>query len=200
MNLSQPEHSKKNLVIISGPTAVGKTSVAVKIAQHFHTEIISADSRQLYREIKIGTAVPSDDELAAVKHHMIGTLSIHDSYNAYRFETDVIKLLNNLFLHKKTVIMAGGSGLYIDAVCNGIDVIPDPDPELRIQLNRAFDEKGITPLRNQLKLLDPEYYASADIANHKRIIRALEVCISTGKPYSACLKKNKAPRDFHVIK
>ncbi len=195
-----PYPDNKHLIIIAGPTGVGKTSLAIKLAQNFRTEIISADSRQFFREMNIGTAKPSPEEVGMVKHHLIDMLSISDNYNVFRFESDVLKILEDLFLTHQIVFMAGGSGLYIDAVCNGIDEIPDPAPELRAELNSTFEKKGILPLRKQLKLLDPEAYEKMDIANHKRIIRALEVCITTGKTYSSFLNKKNSMRPFNIIK
>lgn len=200
--MKNPSHSPqdKNLIIVTGPTAVGKTSLTIKLAQHFNTDIISADSRQFFRELKIGAAMPGTEELKAAKHHLIGMLSISDYYNVFRFEADVLKILEKLFSEKKTVFMLGGSGLYIDAVCKGIDEIPDPDIEIRDELNKTFENQGIQPLREQLKLLDPEGYEKTDIANHKRIIRALEVCITTGKPYSSFLNKKSVTGPFNIIK
>lgn len=192
--------SGKHLVIITGPTAVGKTSLTIQLAQHFHSEIISADSRQFYKELIIGTAAPTPEELKTIKHHLVGMLSITENYNVYRFEKDVISILEKLFIKNDIVFMVGGSGLYIDAVCNGIDEIPDPDMELRNKLNTTYETLGIQPLRQQLMLLDPESYEKLDIANHKRIIRALEVCIATGKPYSSFLNKKSISRPFNIIK
>jgi len=200
MNNLPPDSDKKYLVVITGPTAVGKTSVAIEIAKHFKTEIISADSRQFYKELIIGTAAPTPEELKTVKHHLVGMLPVTENYNVYQFEKDVISFLEKLFIKNDIVFMVGGSGLYIDAVCNGIDEIPDPAPGLRHELNETFEKKGIEPLRDQLKLLDRETYENIDIANHKRIIRALEVCITTGKPYSAFLNKKNSVRPFNIIK
>lgn len=198
--ISEPEvDAQKHLIVILGPTAVGKTAVAIQIAKELNTEIISADSRQFYKEMKIGTAVPSQDELSMVKHHFIGNLSVNEKYDVSKFETDVLYLLNKLFQLKKTVILAGGSGLYIDAICKGIDLMPDAEPELREHLNQAYTNHGIIPLREQLKLLDPVSYHSMDIANPKRIIRALEVCISTGQSYSSLLHKKVNQRSFNII-
>jgi len=200
MNCPPSFPSGKHLVIITGPTAVGKTSLTIQLAQHFHSEIISADSRQFYKELIIGTAAPTPEELKTVKHHLVGMLPITENYNVYRFEKDVITILEKLFLRNDIVFMVGGSGLYIDAVCNGIDEIPDPDIELRNELNEVYETRGIQPLRQQLMLLDPKSYEKLDIANHKRIIRALEVCIATGKPYSSFLNKKSITRPFNIIK
>jgi tRNA dimethylallyltransferase len=197
--VTQTAHPKY-LIVITGPTAVGKTAVAIQTAKHFLTAIISADSRQFYKEMTIGTAVPTADELAIVPHHLIGNLSIHDYYNVFKFETDALHILNDLFQTKKVVIMVGGSGLYIDTICDGIDLLPDAEPEIRQHLNQTFSMQGITPLREQLKLLDKVSYNRIDIANPKRIIRALEVCLSTGVPYSSLLKKETVKRPFNIIK
>ncbi len=194
------DKKEKYFIIITGPTAVGKTSLAIKLAQHFSTEIISADSRQFYKEMNIGTAVPSDAELNAVKHHFIGNLSIQDYYNVYRFEHDALALIDTAFQSKDYMLMVGGSGLYINAVCNGIDEMPDADEQLREQLNRTFKVNGIEPLRDQLRLLDPDTYSTVDITNQKRIIRALEVCITTGKPYSSFMGNTHKRRPFRIIK
>jgi len=196
----QEIYSSKVLIIITGPTAVGKTNVAISIAKHLSTEIISADSRQFYKEMNIGTAVPSKQELASVPHHLIGNLSIHDYYNVYTFESDVLRILDDLFQNNNAAVLAGGSGLYIDTICKGIDLMPDADPEIREELNQTFLRKGIIPLRKQLKFLDPQSYESMDIANPKRIIRALEVCIATGLPYSSLLKNKDSVRPFKILK
>ena len=191
---SDPEHAR--LIVIVGPTAVGKTAISIRLAQYLNTEILSADSRQFYRELKIGVAAPSEAELNAVPHHFIGNLSIHDYYNVSRYETDVLALLDRLFLTKKQLLMVGGSGLYINAVCHGIDELPDPDPDLRKELqNNELEE-----LRNKLKLLDPEYYAIVDLANPTRLIRAIEVCLQTGKPYSSLRNGTARPRKFNILK
>jgi tRNA dimethylallyltransferase len=188
------------LIIILGPTAVGKTSVAVTLAKEFNTEIISADSRQFYKEMQIGTAIPSDEELGTVPHHLIGNLSIHDYYNVFKFEKEALKIASELFQTKNSALLVGGSGLYIDTICNGIDEMPDADPEIREQLNQTFLKEGIIPLRNQLRLLDPLSYERIDVANPKRIIRALEVCLQTGYPYSGFLNSKTLKRPFNILK
>ena len=192
--------SKKTLIIVLGPTGVGKTAVGIELAKYFDTEIISSDSRQLFKELKTGTAVPSDEELAAVKHHLIHTISIHDYYNVSRFESDATEILENLFQTKDKVIMAGGSGLYIDAVCYGIDELPSADHSLREQLKNQLQEEGIEKMRLQLKEADPEYYGRADLNNPKRILKALEISIITGKPYSSLLTNKPKQRDFAFLK
>ena len=188
------------LIIITGPTAVGKTSIAIEVAMALHTEIISCDSRQMYREMRIGTAVPTAEELAAVPHHFIGNLSIHDYYNVSMFEQECLQLLDKLFLKHHTIVMTGGSGLYINAVCKGIDDFPSVDPEIRKSVSDQFEANGIEYLRRQLKLLDPEHYAKVDLCNHKRIMKAIEVSLQTGKPYSSFLTAKVRKRPFDIIK
>lgn len=191
----------KHLIIITGPTASGKTDLAVTLAEHFDTEIISADSRQIFKEMRIGTAVPDDEVLHRVKHHFIQTRSVKEYYNAFMYETEVIDLLEQqLFVNHDVAIMCGGSMMYVDAVCNGIDLIPDPDMAVRNRLWQQFENEGIEPLRQQLLQLDPEYYKICDLNNHKRIIKALEVSIQTGKPYSSFRTGNKKQRSFSIIK
>ena len=192
---------KKRLIIILGPTASGKTDMAVKIAQHFDTEIVSADSRQIFKEMRIGTAVPDAETLRTVKHHLIQTHSVTEYYNVYKYEQEVLDILqNDIFRRKDVAVMCGGSMLYIDAVCNGIDFAPDPDENLRAELWQRFETEGIEPLKAQLKILDPKYYDTCDLHNHTRIIKALEVCIQTGKPYSSFRTGIKKERDFQIVK
>jgi tRNA dimethylallyltransferase len=191
---------RKTLIVITGPTAVGKTSLTIHLARSLETEIISADSRQFYREMSIGTARPSEEELKAAPHHFIGHLSIHDNYNVSLFEADVLMLLKKLFERQKCVIMAGGSGLYINAVCHGIDDLPDPDDSLREELKMLYAKEGISALRKKLMILDPVYCGQADLANPKRLLRALEVCLATGKPYSSLCTNVQKERNFRIIK
>lgn len=191
---------KNILIVLVGPTCVGKTDLSIQIARHFGCEIISADSRQFFREMKIGTAVPSDSQLAAVKHHFIRFLSIKDYYSVSLFERDVLKLLPGLFDRKHVALMTGGSGMYIDAVCHGIDDIPDVDPLVREKYIKKFKDEKIAGLRLALKLLDPNHYEKVDLKNPKRLIRALEICETTGRPYSTFLTKRKRERDFGIIK
>lgn len=190
----------KTLIAIIGPTGIGKTDLGVYLAQKLETEIISSDSRQFYRELKIGTAVPSEKELAAAKHHFIGNLSIHDYYNASTFEFEVIELLNELFQTKNQVLMVGGSGMYIDAVCKGIDDLPEIDPEIRTQLEHKYQNEGIESLRFELKRLDPEYYNVVDLRNPKRILKGLEICLMTGRTYTSYRTSIKKERDFKILK
>jgi len=191
---------KNFLIVLLGPTGVGKSDIAVEIALHFNTVIISADSRQFYREMAIGTAVPPEDHLKRVRHHFIRIISVKDYYSSSLFERGVIDLLPSLFNKSRHVVMAGGSGMYIDAVCKGIDDIPDIDPLIREKYNEKYRKEGIESLRADLKLLDPEYYARVDLRNHKRIIRALEIFESTGRKYSEVLTKKGADRNFGIIK
>jgi tRNA dimethylallyltransferase len=191
---------KNILIVLLGPTGVGKTDVSIVLAQHFKCEIISADSRQFFREMRIGTAVPSDLQLETIKHHFIRFLSIEEYYSSSLFERDVLELLPKLFIKNNIILMSGGSGMYIDAVCNGIDNIPDVDPAIREKYIRRYREEGIEGLRVALKLLDPGHYAKVDLKNYKRIIRALEICETTGRPYSSFLGKQKRERDFGIIK
>jgi tRNA dimethylallyltransferase len=190
----------KYLIVILGPTAVGKTRTAIEVARNLKTEIISCDSRQIYNELKIGTAVPSESELAEVKHHFIQNKSIYDYYNASMFEFEVMDLLDTLYGKYKYVLMVGGSGLYINAVCYGIDDLPAVDPGLRKELLEKYKTEGIESIRKQLKLLDPSYYAKVDLKNHKRILKAIEVSLMTGRPYSSSLKNSKKERPFKILK
>ncbi len=187
------------LVTIVGPTAVGKTAVAIAMAKYFNTEIISADSRQFYREMKIGTAIPSAEQLAAVRHHFIGNRSVQEYYNASMYEYEVLALLDGLFDRYDVIIMAGGSGMYIDAVCNGIDDFPAVNALVRENLKSAFQQKGIDWLRSQLKESDPAYYSQVDLSNPKRLLKALEIITMTGRPYSSFLTRQKKERDFGII-
>lgn len=189
----------KYLISIVGPTAIGKTTLSVKFAQHFNTEIISADSRQFYKEMLIGTAAPTKEELSQAKHHFIHHKSVIDNYSVGAFEKDAISKLNELFKTHNIVIMVGGSGLYVDAVTKGLDYFPDVDPEIRKNLNKTLEYKGIETLQLQLKELDIDTYNTIEISNPHRVIRALEICIGTDKPYSSFLKMKKKQRDFKTI-
>jgi tRNA dimethylallyltransferase len=191
---------KNFLIVLLGPTGVGKTDISIDIAVYFNCEIISADSRQFFREMRIGTAVPTDLQLKTIRHHFIGFLPIGDYYSSSLFERDVLELLPRLFSKNNIVLMSGGSGMYIDVVCNGIDNIPDVDPAVREKYISRYREEGIEGLRIALKLFDPEHYAKVDLKNHKRIIRALEIYETAGRPYSYFLKKQKRERDFGIIK
>ena len=199
--LSTMNHQlNKTLIVIAGPTAIGKTAAAIQLAQHFNTVIISADSRQFYREMSIGTAKPTTEELAAVQHYFINSHSIADSFTVADFEKQALELLDELFKTRDVVILVGGSGLYIKAICEGFDDIPSAEPEIREKLNLEFSEHGITYLQEKLKVADPEYYAEVDINNPQRVIRALEVFESTGKPFSSYRVSNINKRPFNIIK
>lgn len=184
---------------IAGPTAVGKTELCLRLADYFHTEIISLDSRQFYREMEIGTAKPSHLELARVPHHFINSLSIWDNYDVKRFEKDTLELLGHLFQKHDIVIMTGGSGLFLDVIIHGMDDIPDVDPAIRESLMDAYGTHGIEFLQSELKTHDPEYATTVDMNNPQRLMRALEVCLGTGKPYSSFRKKKTNIRDFNPI-
>jgi len=190
----------KYLIVLAGPTAVGKTNIAIKIAQHFKCEIISADSRQFYKELKIGAAPPSSEQLKLITHHFAGFKTFSEYYNVSRFEQDVLQLITKLFKKNNVVIMCGGSGLYIDAVCNGIDNMPEFDPELRKNLTARLSNEGVESLRLELKKLDPVTYNKIDLRNKNRVLRALEMCLLTGKPYSQFLLKTPKERSFGIIK
>ncbi|RLD80817.1 MAG: tRNA (adenosine(37)-N6)-dimethylallyltransferase MiaA [Bacteroidetes bacterium] len=192
--------SDKCLIVITGPTAVGKTIFSIKLAQHFNTEILSADSRQFYREMRIGTAYPEPEELAAVKHHFLGNLSIAEDYNVARYETEAMALLDELFKKHQVLILSGGSGLYIDAISRGIDDLPDHDPTLREELKAELDEIGLEAFGEKLKALDPEYFEVVDLNNPNRLLRAIEVCIQTGKTYTSLRRNTKKERPFRIIK
>ena len=175
---------QKTLIVILGPTGIGKTDLSIELAQMLDTVIVSSDSRQVYSELKIGTAAPTIDDLEKVKHYMIGNKSIYDYYSAGIYEEEVINLLKDIFKTKNTAILAGGSGMYIDSVCKGIDKLPDADPKLRKDLIEQYEKNGVESLRFDLQHLDPEHYKIVDLNNPKRILKALEVCIQTGKTYT----------------
>ncbi|WP_339896321.1 tRNA (adenosine(37)-N6)-dimethylallyltransferase MiaA [uncultured Algibacter sp.] len=189
----------KYLISIVGPTAIGKTALSIKLAQHYKTEIISADSRQFFKEMQIGTAAPTKGELAAAKHHFIHHKSIKDNYSVGAFEKDALKCLEALFKEKDVVIMVGGSGLYVDAVTKGLDHFPEVDSNIRKNLNNELETKGLEQLQEQLKTLDPVSYSTIAIDNPHRVIRALEICFGTGKPYASFLNKDKEKRNFKTI-
>ncbi len=191
---------KKTLIVILGPTAIGKTGFSIQIAKYFQSEIISCDSRQFYKELKIGVAAPTIEELSAVKHHFVGQLSISDYYNVSKFENEVVAFLGDYFKTHEYAVMTGGSGLYIDSVCKGIDELPDADEALRKELKHRLETEGLPSLIAQLEELDPEYHKTVDLNNPNRITRALEVCIATGKPYSQLRNNKTVIRDFEIIK
>lgn len=190
---------KKVIISVIGPTAIGKTRLAISLAKHYGTDIVSADSRQFYKEMRIGTAVPSEEELRAAPHHFIQHKSIFESYSVGDFEREALACIEQLFTKKNIVILVGGSGLYVDAVVKGLDKFPEIKTEIREALNKQIEAEGIQALQKQLKQLDPKYYEKVDIENPHRLIRALEVCIGSGEPYSSFLNKEKPKRPFDVI-
>lgn len=190
----------KTLIVVVGPTAIGKTSLAIELAKHYLTEIISADSRQFFREMSIGTAKPSDEELAAAPHHFINSHSITQLFSTGDFEVQALALMEKLFTKHDVLIMVGGSGLYINAICNGLDEMPEIDLKIREQLNQQFASEGIEPIKEQLAELDPAYFAKVDQSNPQRMIRGLEVVLSTGQKLSSFLTSNKKVRPFNIIK
>jgi len=190
----------KYLIVLLGATGIGKTDLSIDIAKTLDTFIISSDSRQIYKELKIGTAVPSFEQLSAVQHFMIGNKSIYDYYSAGKYEMEVLDLLKDIFKTKNTALLVGGSGMYIDAVCTGMDDVPDIDENLRNSLIKKLETEGIESLRFELKRLDPEYYNIVDLQNSKRVLKALEVCIQTGKTYSSFRLNTDKQRDFKILK
>lgn len=192
--------AQKTLIVVVGPTAIGKTEICLEMAEFLNTEIISADSRQIYKELNIGTAKPSAEEMQRVSHHFIGTKSIHEYYTAGMYELEVLDTLDTLFEQYNQVLMTGGSGLYIDAVCKGIDELPRIDPQIRNNLLEQYKKEGIESLRQDLKKLDPASYEQVDLKNPKRILKALEVTIMTGIPYSSHLTKPHKKRPFRIVK
>ena len=189
----------KYLLTIIGPTAIGKTALSIKLAQHFQCEIISADSRQFYKEMTIGTAVPDHNELSAAPHHFIQHKSIHDSFTVGDFEKEAIAKLKDLFKENNFAILVGGSGLYIDAIVKGLDEFPDVPANVRQSVTEKYNENGIEWLKSQLQILDPDYYQKVDTGNPQRMMRALEVCLASQKPYSSFLKGAEKTRDFTPI-
>ncbi len=190
----------KTLIIITGPTGIGKTNLSIELARMLDTYIISSDSRQIYKELKIGVARPSDEDLKKVRHFMIANKSIYDYYSAGKYELEALDILKDIFQRKNTALLVGGSGMYIDAVCKGIDALPDAEPEIRKQLTEKYKNEGIESLRFDLKRLDPEHYEVVDLNNPKRLLRAVEVCIQTGKTYTSFLSNPDKKRDFNILK
>ena len=194
------DNISKFLVVILGPTGVGKTELSIKLSKYYNAPILSADSRQIFREMKIGTACPLPEQLGEAPHYFIGHKSITDRYSCGMFEMDALKLLDNIYLERNFALLVGGSMLYIDAVCKGIDDFPTPDPELRKSPEDQLKKLGIENLRAQLKLLDPEHYQQIDLRNSQRVLKAIEVCLQTGKPYSSFLTQPMKKRSFIPIK
>ena len=190
----------KHLIVLAGPTASGKTTTAIKLAKAFDAEIISADSRQFYKELSIGTAAPTAEEIAQVKHHFVHNLSIEDKYDVADYEKDVLSYLKEYFKTKNVAIMVGGSGLFIDAVCNGLDSIPDISDEIRAKVTKMLEDGGIEALQKEVERVDMPYYQIVDKQNPRRLQRALEVYYQTGRPYSTFRQRNTAKRDFNIIK
>ena len=190
----------KYLVVIAGPTASGKTATAIKVAKALGTEIISADSRQFYKELPIGTATPTPEEQAEVQHHMIHNLNVEDKYDVADYEQDVLDLLEKLFVNHDTVVLTGGSGLFIDAVCKGLDSIPDISDEVRNKVDELYKKGGLIALQNEVERLDPEYYNIVDKYNPRRLQRAVEVCYQTGLTYTSFRKNTVKQRDFKIVK
>lgn len=188
------------LIVLIGPTGVGKTELSLKIAEHCHTEIISSDSRQLYADLKIGTAAPTPEQLKRVPHHFVGTLQLTNYYSAARYEEEVMEKLKELFQTHSSVVMTGGSMMYIDAVCKGIDDIPTIDSDTRELMLKRYEKEGLEALCAELKLLDPEYYAQVDVKNPKRVIHALEICYMTGKTYTSFRTRSQKKRPFNILK
>lgn len=190
----------KRLIVVAGATATGKTAESIRIAKLLSTEIVSSDSRQFYKEMNIGVARPSHEELQSVPHHLIAHISVKQKYNVAMYEQEALRQIEDIFRSKDDVVLAGGSGLYIKAVCEGIDDIPEADEGIRAKLNELFATRGIEPLQQELKAKDPEYYSLVDKCNHIRLIRALEVCRATGKTFSSFRKQDKAQRKFEIVK
>lgn len=191
---------KPTLIVLLGPTGVGKTELSLSIAEAYHTSIVSADSRQLYADIKIGTAAPTAEQLARVPHYFVGTLDLHDYYSAAQYEMEVLKKLEELFRKNDVVVLTGGSMMYIDAVCKGIDDIPTVDNETRQLMLERYEQEGLERLCAELKLLDPEYYQIVDLKNHKRVIHALEICYMTGKTFTSFRTQTQKERPFEILK
>lgn len=200
MTMSSDKGASKHIIVIAGPTGSGKTGLSIKLARHYGCPVLSSDSRQVFKGMAIGTAQPDAGQLDEAEHHLIATLDINEHYTAGRYEKDALAILERLFTKHNTVVVVGGSGLYIDALCDGMDSLPKSDPALRQELIRRLETAGTGGLLEELEELDPEYYGRVDKSNPNRIIRALEVCLQTGKPYSSMRSGRKTARDFGIIK
>ncbi|MBP6065604.1 tRNA (adenosine(37)-N6)-dimethylallyltransferase MiaA [Bacteroides sp.] len=192
--------SQKTLIVLIGPTGVGKTELSLRLAEHFNTDIISSDSRQLYTDLKIGTAAPTPEQLQRVPHHLVGTLLLTDYYSAAQYEQEALSTLEKLFTQHDVAVLTGGSMMYIDAICKGIDDIPSIDAETRETMMKRYEDEGLERLCAELRLLDPEYYKIVDLKNHKRVIHALEICYMTGKTYTSFRTQQKKERPFRILK
>ena len=190
----------KTLVVITGPTGIGKTDLALMLAEQYHTPIVNADSRQIYRDMPIGTAAPKPEQLSRVKHYFVGTLGLDASYHAARFETEALAVLDQVFAERDIAILSGGSMLYIDAVCRGIDAMPDIRPEVRHQMKQRLEREGLEALAAELALLDPVYHAECDLCNPVRVVHALEICHQTGKPFSSFRTSRAKERPFRILR
>lgn len=188
------------LIVLIGPTGVGKTELSIRLAEQFHTSIVSSDSRQLYADLKIGTAAPTPEQLQRITHHLIGTLKLTDYYSAAQYEQEALAILEKLFATHSTVILTGGSMMYVDAICKGIDDIPTIDAETRELMLQRYQTEGLETLCAELRLMDPEYYTIVDLKNHKRVIHALEICYMTGKTYTSFRTQQKKERPFRILK
>lgn len=188
------------LIVITGPTAVGKTQLTLELAKHYGIPVINADSRQIYKELKIGTASPTEEQLKQVRHYFVGSKSINEYYNASMYEQEVMQLLESLFTTSPVQMLSGGSMMYIDAVCNGIDDIPTIREDIRTEMKRRYQEEGLEALCEDLKKLDPEHYETVDRQNYRRVIHALEICYQTGKTYTSFRKQTKKERPFKIVK
>jgi tRNA dimethylallyltransferase len=198
--MNKTGHPKPLLIVIAGPTAAGKTDLSIRLADALASVILSADSRQFYKEIPIGSAAPDIVQMSRVKHYFVGNRSVTEPYDAAQYEKEALALLETLFASSNVVIMTGGSGLYIDAVCRGFDELPDSDPDLRREIEQQYENGGLDSLRTSLRLLDPDYYNDVDLHNPKRLMRAIEVCLLTGRPYSQLRTHQPRERFFDVFK
>lgn len=190
----------KRLIVLLGPTGVGKTALSLNLAEHYQSPIISADSRQFFKGLEVGTAAPTTAQKERVVHHLVGMLDVTDYYNASEFERDALNIIEDLHKSHDVLIATGGSMMYIDALCNGIDDVPTIDESLRKEVYELYEQEGLEPIRAQLKVLDPDFYNEVDLKNYKRVIHALEVCLMTGKPYSSFRTQTKKERPFEIIK